>query len=109
MMALLDEKLFRSAVLESAVPVMVVFTTRWSGAFHIVRPMLESTALEYQGVLKSYLVDVENARKLAEEFAVSQTPTTILFSHGQVVEHIVGPVPAGVLKKKIDEVVQQKE
>ena len=50
-------------------------------------------------------LDVDNSPSVAMQYGVRSIPALIFFKNGQPVDQIVGAVPKGALKKKIDAVL----
>jgi thioredoxin 1 len=50
-------------------------------------------------------LDVDSSPNIAMQYGVRSIPALIFFKEGKPVDQIVGAVPKGVLKKKIDSVL----
>ena len=85
-----DDGNFESDVLNSDIPVLVDFWAEWCGPCHMVSPVIEELAGEYQGKLKVGKVDVDKAPQTATKFGIQNIPTVVLFQNGEAVERIVG-------------------
>ena len=85
-----DDGNFESDVLNSDIPVLVDFWAEWCGPCHMVSPVIEELAGEYQGKLKVGKVDVDKAPQTAVKFGIQNIPTVVLFQNGEAVERIVG-------------------
>ena len=92
-------------VLQSELPVLVDFWAEWSGPCKMIAPSVHDMAEEYDGQLNVAKLDVDNAPSIALKFGVRSIPALIFFKDGQPVDQIVGAVPKGVLKKKVDSVL----
>ena len=57
---------------------------------------------EYDGKLDFAKLDVDSNPNTAMSFGVRSIPTLLIFKGGKPVDQIVGAVPKGALKKKID-------
>ena len=55
--------------------------------------------------LKVAKLDVDNSPNTAMQYGVRSIPALIFFKGGQPVDQIVGAVPKGALKKKVDSVL----
>jgi thioredoxin 1 len=62
-------------------------------------------AVEYDGQLSVGKLDVDSSPNIAMQYGIRSIPALIFFKGGQPVDQIVGAVPKGVLKKKIDAVL----
>ncbi len=92
-------------VLNSALPVLVDFWAEWCGPCKMIAPSVHDMAVEYDGQLNVAKLDVDSAPNIAMKYGVRSIPALIFFKDGQPVDQIVGAVPKGVLKKKIDSVI----
>ena len=95
-----DEK-----VLNSDVPVMVDFWAEWCGPCKMIAPSVHDMAVEYDGQLSVGKLDVDSQPDIAMKYGVRSIPALIFFKDGKPVDQIVGAVPKGVLKKKVDAVL----
>jgi len=89
---------FRTAVLESDVPVLVDFYADWCGPCRALAPVLEQLAQEIDGV-RIVKVNVDQAPTLAAQYRVSAIPTMILFDRGKPVQRVTGLASKDELKR----------
>ena len=99
------EQNWDSEVLKSDVPVMVDFWAEWCGPCKMIAPAVHDLAVEYDGKLTVGKLDVDNSPSVAMQYGVRSIPALIFFKDGQPVDQIVGAMPKGALKKKIDAVL----
>ena len=99
------ESNFEDTVLNSDVPVLVDFWAEWCGPCKMIAPMVHEMAVEYDGRLSVGKVDVDSNPNIAVKYGVRSIPALIFFKDGKPVDQIVGAVPKGVLKKKVDTVL----
>ena len=92
-------------VLQSDMPVMVDFWAEWCGPCKMIAPSVHDMAVEYDGQLSVGKLDVDNSPQIAMQYGVRSIPALIFFKNGQPVDQIVGAVPKGRLKQKIDDVL----
>ena len=92
---------FANEVLESAKPVVVDFYATWCGPCRMIASMLEQMAQELAEDVEFRKVNIDDAHALAGSYQVSDVPTLLLVSGGQVVDRLVGAVPVNELRKRI--------
>ena len=100
---------FQKEVLDSDKPVLVDFFAPWCGPCRILAPVLEGVSKTYQGRLKVFKVNVDDAQDLAASHHIRGVPTLIFFKGGEVVDTVVGLPSANALREKLDRVVVPPE
>ena len=100
-----NESNWDDAVLNSDVPVMVDFWAEWCGPCKMIAPSVHDMAVEYDGKLSVGKLDVDSNPNIAMKYGVRSIPALIFFKDGKPVDQIIGAVPKGVLKKKVDAVL----
>ncbi len=99
------EQNWDSEVLNSDIPVLVDFWAEWCGPCKMIAPSVHDMAVEYAGALKVGKLDVDGSPSVAMKYGVRSIPALIFFKNGEPADQIVGAVPKGALKKKIDAVL----
>ncbi len=93
---------FDKVVLQSPNLVMVDFWATWCGPCKIIAPVVEELAREYAGKVDFAKVNTDEHPDLASKFNIRGIPTLIFFKGGNVLDQVVGAVPKGQLKSKIE-------
>ena len=93
---------FDEKVLKSDRPVLVDFWADWCMPCKMIAPIVEELSEEYDGKLDFAKLDVDSNPNTAMSFGVRSIPTLLIFKGGKPVDQIVGAVPKGALKTKID-------
>ncbi len=92
-LAIENDAMFRSEVLESDKPVLVDFFATWCGPCRMVSPIVDEIAAERADTLKVVKVDVDEAPSVAAAYGVMSIPTLMVFKGGEPVNTQVGAVP----------------
>ena len=96
---------FDEEVIKSEVPVLVDFWADWCAPCKMIAPIVEDLAEEYDGKVKFAKMDVDSNPKTPMTFGIRGIPTLIVFNGGSAVDQIVGAVPKGVLKDRLEKAV----
>ena len=98
---------FEEKVLQSEVPVLVDFWAPWCGPCHMMAPILEEFAGDFEGRVVVGKLNVDENREYANQYGITGIPTMILFAGGEPVEKIVGVTQkndlAGQISKHLKE------
>ena len=100
-----NEQNWDDQVINSDVPVLVDFWAEWCGPCKMIAPSVHDMAMEYDGQLSVGKLDVDSSPSIAMQYGVRSIPALIFFKDGKPVDQIIGAVPKGVLKKKVDAVL----
>ena len=92
-------------VLNSDLPILVDFWAEWCGPCKMIAPAVHDVAEEYTGKLNVAKVDIDNSPEIATKYGIRSIPALIFFRDGKPVDQVIGALPKGALKKKIDSVL----
>ncbi len=99
-----DENFAREVEQHEGVAV-VDFWATWCGPCHMIAPVVEEIAEEYDGRVKVAKLDVDANQNTAMRFAVRSIPSILFFKNGQHVHTVIGVVPKEHLVEKIEYVL----
>jgi thioredoxin 1 len=92
------------AVVEQGKGLIVVdFWADWCRPCHMVAPVLEELARDYQGRAVIAKLDVQANMRTPSRFNVRSIPTLLFFKDGKHVDTVVGAVPKPTLEAKIQQ------
>jgi len=94
-----------SEVLQSEALVLVDFWAVWCGPCQMVAPIVEEIAGEYEGKLKVCKLNTDENPDIASKYRIMGIPTLMFFKNGAAVDQVVGAVPKGQLKSKVDSLI----
>ncbi len=90
---------------EAAAPVLVDFGAEWCGPCRMVAPVLDDLSREMAGRLKVVKLNIDENPVTADRYQVRSIPTLLLFKGGVVVDQVVGALPKGPLKARLEQFV----
>jgi len=93
---------FREEVIESPMPVMVVFIASWYGSYHIITNLLSELASEFKVRIKFCELDAIAFSNTTEEYKITELPTCLFFNDGILVDKAAGMVPREELVEKLN-------
>jgi thioredoxin 1 len=97
----LTDSNFEQQVLNSNKPVLVDFWAEWCAPCHIIAPIVEELADEYQENLIVGKVNVDNNPQISMNYGIRSIPTLLIFKGGKAVDQIIGAVPKKTLVDKL--------
>ncbi len=82
--------------------VVVDFFATWCGPCKMLSPVFESLGNDMQDKANFLKVDIDQSIELSEKFQVTTVPTVIIFKDGKEMDRLVGFIPKGNLKNKVE-------
>ena len=99
--AVTDET-FAREVLASDVPVLVDFWAEWCPPCHLVAPVLQALAIEYEGRVRIVKMDADVNPQTILTYGIMSMPTLTVFHQGAVVAQTIGAAPKIRLRALLD-------
>ena len=93
---------WESEVLQYNGLVLADFWAAWCGPCKIVSPVIDELAKEYKEKLRVVKVNTDENPDLASKYKIMGIPTLMFIKNGATVDQLVGAVPKGQIKDKID-------
>ena len=97
----LDEK-----VLKAGTPVLVNLWAEWCAPCRMIAPMVDELSQEYDGKISFAKVDVDSNPEISLKYGIRSIPTLLVFKDGQPVDQVIGAVPKGAVKKRLDSALE---
>ena len=88
-----DGAQFDKQVLKSNDPVVVDFYATWCGPCQALAPVVEEIAVQFDGQLDVFKLNIDEEPGLAERFDVLSIPTLVFFAGGEEIHRVAGALP----------------
>ncbi|KAF3675504.1 Thioredoxin M1, chloroplastic [Capsicum annuum] len=103
--AAVNDKTWKSLVVESDLPVLVEFWAPWCGPCRMIHPVVDELAKEYGDKLKCYKLNTDESPSIATQFGIRSIPTVMIFKNGEKKDAVIGAVPKSTLTTCIEKFV----
>ena len=99
----LTQDTFLSAIQGSDVPVLVDCFATWCGPCKMMAPIVDDIAEDYEGKLRVYKVDVDEAPEIARNYGIMSIPTFLFFKGGELTKKVVGGMDPDTFENLVEE------
>ena len=82
--ACVNDTNFKQQIIESTLPVVVVFEKSWWGTAQIMKPILEKIAKDYAGVIKIFKYNLDENSNTSSYYRIENSTTVLFFNKGDV-------------------------
>ena len=96
-----NDKNFKSEVLEGEGKVLVDFWAPWCGPCKMQTPILEKLDKSEELNVKITKLNTDENPETAQNFDIHSIPTIIIFENGAEIERLIGVQPENTLKEKL--------
>ena len=97
-----SDETFETEVLQSTVPVLVVYWAEWCGPCKMIAPILNEVAIEYGERLKVAKLNIDENRATPDKYVIRGIPTLMLFKNGNIEATKVGALSKAQITAFID-------
>lgn len=92
---------FDEEIVKAEVPAMVDLWAPWCGPCHMVSPLVEELAQQYDGKFKVAKMNVDENTQTPTRYGIRAIPTILLFKDGELKDTIVGAVGKAIIEKSM--------
>lgn len=102
---LITENDFNSKVSGCNNPIIISFVAEWSGNAEMLSNILLDLDEEFEEQVDLCLTDIEDNPDLADQYGISEVPTTLVFSEGVVAHFFTGMISKNRIRQKIEDLL----
>ena len=77
----ITDKNFQTEVLDSLKPTILVFEADWSGACHIINPILNELSIDFKDKVEIGRMDFDKYKRTVLRYNVAELPTLLFFKN----------------------------
>jgi thioredoxin 2 len=95
------DQTFNEEVLSRPEPVLVDCWAPWCAPCHMVAPVLEQLASEYQGRIKIAKLNVDENPITSSQYGIQSIPTMLIFKNGRQIDKLIGALPRQEIEQHV--------
>lgn len=103
----LTETSFETEVMDSPLPVIVLFYARWCNKCAMVRPCAEELAKRFQTQYKFCEVEIDESESLAQSYGVDLVPAFLFFKDRELLAGFSGLIDTDVLEARLHKIFKK--
>lgn len=96
---------FEEQIIKSGKPALIDFWAVWCGPCKMIEPIIEELAERYKDRAVVGKMNVDENYNVPVQYGIRAIPTILFFKDGEVVDRVVGVVPAAVLEDKLKKLI----
>lgn len=96
---------FEQEIIKSGKPALIDFWAVWCGPCRMIEPIIEELAERYKDKAVIGKMNVDENYNVPVQYGIRAIPTILFFKDGEVVDRVVGVVPAAVLEEKLKKLI----
>ncbi|MFY9750718.1 MAG: thioredoxin [Methanoregula sp.] len=95
------DQLHISDILQKHPALVIDFWAEWCGPCRRVGPAIEELAQEFAGKVTFAKCNTDENQQLAMQLNISAIPNIVFFSHGKMVDRVIGAYPKEAIREKV--------
>jgi thioredoxin 1 len=99
---------FDEEIVKAEVPAVVDLWAPWCGPCHMVSPLVEELAQQYDGKFKVAKMNIDENPQTPTRYGIRAIPTILLFKDGELKDTIVGAVGKAHIEKSMLKLMEDK-
>jgi len=104
-----NDENFNLEVLGSSKLVLLEIRANWCGTSHILMPILESIANDYNNQIRICKLDFDNTKEIQEKYGINEIPVILFFNEGKIVDKIIGIASKKEITRRINSILNTSQ